>query len=102
MTLKNTARDVRIEQTFEVKAVNLVMVAKTRVMTCEICGGRITEGEVYVLLYAENERGQLGWKTVHLECDARRRGAQKVRLRSLPMVRTKDGLAVKKGDDKGT
>ena len=70
---------------------NLVMVAKTRVLTCEICGGRITEGEVYVLLYAENERGQLGWKTAHLECDARRRGAQKVRLRSLPMAKRKGG-----------
>lgn len=76
---------------------NLVMVARMRVLTCDICAGRITAGEVYVLLYAENERGQMGWKTVHLECDARRRGAQKVRLRSLPMAQTRNGLAVKKG-----
>lgn len=66
---------------------NLVMMAKTNALTCDLCQARITPGEVYVLLYTENERGQLAWKSAHLECDARRRGAQKVRLRSLPMAR---------------
>lgn len=75
---------------------NLVMKAKSNSQKCDICGARVTMGEVYVLLYRENEQGQLGWTCAHLECDARRRGAQKVRLRSLPMAVTKDGLAVAK------
>lgn len=74
---------------------NLVMVAKTRVLTCDLCKGAIAPGEVYVLLYVEDEHGQLGWKNAHIYCDARRRGAQMVRLRSLPMAATKDGLAVR-------
>lgn len=69
----------------------MVMMAKARVLTCEFCGARITEGEVYVLLFVENRQGQLTWTNAHLECDARRRGAQKVRLRSLPMAIRKGG-----------
>lgn len=86
MTLKNTANDVKIEQTFEVKAVNLVMMAKLASQQCDLCGRQINAGMVYVLLYAEGPDGQLKWTCAHLECDARRRGAQKVRLRSLPMA----------------
>lgn len=60
--------------------------AKISSQKCDFCGRPIYAGMVYVLLYAEGPTGQLKWTAAHLECDARRRGAEKVRFRSLPMI----------------
>ena len=49
--------------------------------TCGICGKSIKPGTVFALKRFEYKKGCFGWVFCHLECDARRRGAHKERLR---------------------
>ena len=66
-------------------------------LTCAHCQRPIRVGQVYVMLYKADKSGQMSWCHMHLQCDALRRGAVPVALRSLPMARRPDGQMCVKG-----